>query len=163
MQNRVVHGTVGAGGQMRTLKKVLAALAVAAMAITGISIASILIFGDYGKSKTAAQQTTTRKTVAPPPPSVPTVKEFTIKVVVSEQNCPPGESCIYKYTIEPKYIGLHPLPQTPFTVEYLITGGNVPQPGKFTVQGNQAQILKDVPLEGPPGAQLQANVTNVTG
>jgi hypothetical protein len=148
---------------MRTLKRVLAALAIAAMVITGISIASILIFGEYGKSKPTAQQATTRKTVPPPPPSVPTPKEFTIRVVVTEQNCPPDAPCLYKYTIEPKYIGLHPLPQTPFTVEYLVTGGNEPQPGKFTVQGSQAQILKDVPLEGPPGVQLQADVTDVTG
>ncbi len=28
---------------------------------------------------------------------------------------------------------------------------------------DQAQILKDVVLEGPPGAQLKANVMSVTG
>jgi hypothetical protein len=148
---------------MTTIKKVLAACAIVAMLGGGVSLASILIFGDYGKSQPAAQQTTPRRTIAPPPPSVPTPKEFTIAVVVTEQNCPPDEPCIYKYTIEPKYIGLHPLPETPFTVEYMVTGGNAPQPGKFTVQGSQAQILKDVVLEGPPGAQLQANVTKVTG
>lgn len=148
---------------MRTLKRVLAALAVAAMVIGGISIASILIFGHYGESKPTAQQTTPRKTLAPPPPSVPTPKEFTINVVVTAQDCPPDEPCVYKYTIEPKYIGFHPLPATPFTVAYLVTGGNEPQPGTFTVQGSQAQILKDVVLEGPPGARLQANVIDVTG
>lgn len=146
---------------MRTLKKVLAAVAIAAMVIAGVSIASILIFGHYGKQTGA--ESTPRTTPAPPPPSVPTPREFTIAVVVTDQNCPQDEACIYRYTIQPKYIGLHPLPPTPFTVEYLVTGGNAPQAGKFTVQNNQAQILKDVPLDGPPGAALQANVTNVTG
>jgi hypothetical protein len=153
MQNRVV----------RTLKKVLAAAAIAAMVITGISIASILIFGKYGKPPPAAMQTTTRRTVPPPPPSVPTPKEFTSNVIVTEQNCPPDSVCTYKYSIEPKYIGFHPLPPTPFTVKYEVQGGNQPQPGEFTVEGGQAKIFKDVVLEGPPAARLQAVVLQVIG
>jgi hypothetical protein len=31
------------------------------------------------------------------------------------------------------------------------------------VQKDQAQIMQDVVLEGPPGAQLKANVMSVTG
>ena len=100
---------------------------------------------------------------SPPPPSVPTPKEFTIKVVVTEQNCQPGPGCVYKYTIEPKYIGFHPLPPTPFTVKYEVQGGNQPQPGEFTVEGSQAKIFKDVVLEGPPAAQLHAVVLQVIG
>jgi hypothetical protein len=79
-----------------------------------------------------------------------------ITMVVTEQNCDPGPGCVYKYTIEPKYIGVHPLPATPFTMKYEVLGGNAPQPGEFTVEGNQAKILKDVVLEGPPAAQLHA-------
>ena len=146
-----------------TIKRLLAALAIVAMVGGGVSLAAALIFSDYGKSVSTAQQSTPRRTVAPPPPSVPTAKEFTINVVVTAQDCPPDGGCVYRYTIEPKYIGFHPLPVTPYTVEYEVIGGNEPQPGKFTVQGNQAQILKDVVLEGPPGAQLQANVIRVTG
>ena len=70
---------------------------------------------------------------------------------------------VYKYTIDPKYIGFHPLPTTPFTVKYEVHGGAVPQPGEFTVEGNQARIFKDVVLEGPPAAQLQAVVMQVVG
>jgi hypothetical protein len=146
-----------------TIKRLLAALAIVAMLGGGVSLASILIFSDYGKPAPIAQQSTPRRTLAAPPPSVPTPKEFMINVVVTSQDCPPDGGCVYKYTIEPKYIGFHPLPQTPFTVEYEVVGGNEPQPGQFTVSGNQAQILKDVVLEGPPGAQLLANVTSVTG
>jgi hypothetical protein len=146
-----------------TIKRLLAALAIVAMLGGGVSLAAILIFSDYGKPASTAQPSTPRRTLAPPPPSVPSPKEFTINVVVTSQDCPPGGGCVYKYTIEPKYIGFHPLPETPFTVEYEVVGGNEPQPGKFTVQGNQAQILKDVVLEGPPGAQLLANVTSVAG
>jgi hypothetical protein len=147
---------------MKTVKRLLAALALFGMLAGGIGAAAILIFGN--DSKPSAQRTAApRTTLAPPPPSVPTAKEFTVGVVVTEQNCQPGGGCVYKYTIEPKYIGFHPLPATEFTVEYQVTGGTQPQPGKFTVKGDQAQILKDVVLEGPPGAKLQAAVTRVIG
>jgi hypothetical protein len=143
---------------MQTIRRLLAALAIVAM--LGGSIAAVLIFGH----STAPPPTATpRTTLAPAPPSVPTPKEFTINVVVTEQNCEPGPGCVYKYTIEPKYIGFHPLPTTPFTVKYEVQGGNLPQPGEFTVEGSQARILKDVVIEGPPAARLQAVVLQVVG
>jgi hypothetical protein len=146
---------------MQIIRRLLAAVAIAAMLIGGISIAAALIFGDH--SKPAQPTATPRTKLAPPPPSVPTAKEFTINVVVTEQNCQPGPGCAYKYTIEPKYIGFHPLPTTPFTVKYEVHGGNQPQPGEFTVEGDQAKILKDVVIEGPPAARLQAVVLQVIG
>ena len=147
---------------MQNLRRLLAALAIFAMLAGGVGLASILIFSDH--SKPSAQPTATpRATPPPPPPSVPTVKEFTIKVVVTEQNCDPGPGCVYKYTIEPKYIGFHPLPTNPFTVKYEVQGGTQPQPGEFTVEGSQARIFKDVVLQGPPAAQLQAVVLQVLG
>jgi hypothetical protein len=146
---------------MQTIRRLLAALAIVAMLIGGISVAAALIFGDH--SKPPPQTATPRRTLAPPPPSVPTPQEFTINVVVTEQNCDPGPRCAYKYTIEPKYIGFHPLPTTPFTVKYEVQGGNQPQPGEFTVEGDQAKILKDVIVEGPPAARLQAVVLQVIG
>jgi hypothetical protein len=145
---------------MQTVRKLLAALAIAAMLIGGISIAAAMIFSDHSNPRTPA---------APPPPpptlpaSVPTAREFTVNVAVTEQLCDPGPGCVYKYTIEPKYIGFHPLPTTPFTVKYEVHGGNLPQPGEFTVEGNQAKILKDVVVEGPPAARLQAVVLQVVG
>jgi len=144
------------------VRKWSAALAIFAMLAGGVGVASILIFSDLSKPA-ATQSAVPRTTLPPPPPSVPTPKEFTIGVVVTAQNCPPGGACVYTYTIEPKYIGLHPLPSTEFTVEYQVTGGHQPQPGKFTVQGDQARIMKDVILDGPPGARLQASATNVIG
>jgi hypothetical protein len=146
---------------MRNLRRLLAALAIFAMLAGGVSVAAVLIFSD--KSKPAAIPTATPRTTTALPPSVPTVKEFTIKVVVTEQKCDPGPGCVYKYTIEPKYIGFHPLPTTPFTVKYEVQGGVQPQPGEFTVEGSQAKIFKDVVLEGPPAAQLQAVVLQVLG
>jgi hypothetical protein len=146
---------------MQTIRRLLAAIAIVAMLIGGISIAAALIFSDH--SKPSAPTASPRKTLAPPPPSVPTPTEFTINVVVTEQNCEPGPGCAYKYTIEPKYIGFHPLPTTPFTVKYEVQGGNQPQPGEFTVEGSQAKILKDVVLDGPPAARLRAVVLQVIG
>ena len=146
---------------MQTIRRLLAALAIVAILIGGVSIAAVLIFG--GHSTAPPPTATPRTTLAPAPPSVPTPKEFTINVVVTEQNCEPGPGCVYKYTIEPKYIGFHPLPTTPFTVKYEVQGGDQPQPGEFTVEGNQAKIFKDVLLEGPPAARLQAVVLQVIG
>jgi hypothetical protein len=145
---------------MQTLRKLLAALAIVAMLIGGISIAAALIFGDHSKPRTPAVPPSRPP---PLPASVPTAREFTINVAVTEQTCVPGPGCLYKYTIEPKYIGFHPLPSTPFTVKYEVHGGDQPQPGEFTVEGNQAKILKDVVLEGPPAARLQAVVLQVVG
>jgi hypothetical protein len=145
---------------MSTIRRLLAALAIFGMLAGLVSVAAVLIFSDH--SKPAAPPTATpRTTLAPPPPSVPTPKEFTINVVVTEQACQPGGGCVYKYTMEPKHIGFHPLPATPFTVKYEVQGGNQPQPGEFTVEGSQAKILKDVVIEGPPAARLQAVVLAV--
>jgi hypothetical protein len=140
---------------MPNVRRLLAALAIFALFAGGVGLASILIFRDNSQP-TRPTAATPRSTLAPPPPSVPTPKEFTINVVVTEQNCQPDGLCAYKYTIEPKYIGFHPLPTTPFTVKYEVQGGNQPQPGEFTVEGSQAKVLKDVVLEGPPAARLQA-------
>src|ERR1700754_4713796 len=147
---------------MQTLRKWAAALAIFAMLAGGVSVAAVLIFSD--QSKPASQPAAPpRNSLPPPPPSVPTPEEFTINVLVTEQNCVPGPGCVYKYTIEPKYIGFHPLPTTPYTVKYEVQGGTQPQPGEFTVEGSRATIFKDVVLEGPPDALLQAVVLQVIG
>lgn len=145
------------------VRRWLAALAIFAMLASGVGIASILIFSDHSRPPAAQQTRTPRTTLAPRPPSVPTPQEFSIRVVVTAQDCPPNGACVYTYTIEPKYVGLHPLPEKEFTVEYQVTGGHQPQSGNFTVHGAQARIMKDVTLEGPPGARLQAAATNVIG
>jgi hypothetical protein len=144
---------------MKTVKRLLAVLALVGI-LGGFGVAAVVIIGNSSKPQRTA---TSRTPPPPPPPSVPKPKEFTIGVVVTDTICQPAGGCAYKYTIEPKYIGFHPLPETEFTVEYQVTGGNQPQPGKFTVKGNQAQILKDVVVEGPPGAKLQAVATQVIG
>ena len=112
--------------------QVVAALALFAIVAGGVGVAAVLIFGDRPKPSTAPRHRARR--LAPPPPKVPTPVEFTVGVVVTEQSCAPRARCTYKYTIEPKYIGLHPLPETPFTVFYEVLGGNAPQKGEFTVR-----------------------------
>lgn len=123
----------------------------------------MMIYGSMKAPKPSDRAATPRTTLPQPSPKVPTPIEFAIAVNVTEQTCPPAGPCRYTYTIDPKYVGLHPLPETPFTVSYEVVGGSVPQPGEFTVEKAQAQILKDVVVEGPPGAQLKANVMKVTG
>jgi hypothetical protein len=146
------------------MRKWAAGVALVAIAGSGVGVAAVMIFGSIMSPKPSEQAAATpRTTLAPPTPKVPTAIEFTIGVVVTDTQCPPGENCQYKYTIEPKYVGLHPLPETPFTVHYEVRGGVAPQPGEFTVTKDQAKILKDVVLEGLPDAKLQAVVMNVTG
>lgn len=148
----------------KAVRKWFAALALLALLASGVGVAAAMIFGNVTDAGRAPQATSPRTTLAPPPPTVPTPMEFTITVVVTDRQCAPGSPvCTYKYTIEPKYIGLHPLPETPFTVLYEVVGGNAPQQGEFTVHKNEAKILTDVVLEGPPAAQLKANVLRVAG
>ena len=144
-------------------RKWSAALALFAILASAIGVAGMMIYGSMKTPKPGGGAATPRTTLPQPSPKVPTPTEFAIAVKVTEQTCQPAGPCRYTYTIDPKYIGLHPLPVTPFTVSYEVVGGNVPQPGEFTVQKDQAQIMKDVVLEGPPGAELKANVMKVTG
>lgn len=143
----------------KLVRKLLAALAIFGMLASGIGLASFVIFNRPDEQPAAPVRTPP----PPPPPSVPTADEFLVSVVVTGQECDPAGLCVYTYTIDPKYVGLHAFPDTPFTVDYEVVGGTEPQPGSFTVEGETAQILKDVTVEGPPGAQLQANVLRVVG
>ncbi|KUI05648.1 hypothetical protein [Mycobacterium sp. IS-3022] len=146
------------------VRKWSAGLALLALIAGGVGMAAVMILGSVNAPEQAQRATTPRSTLAPPPAKVPTPVEFTVNVIVTDRQCPPGPSaCTYRYTIEPKYIGLHPLPDTPFTVFYEVVGGAAPQKGEFTVHRDQAKILKDVVLEGPPNAQLKATVMGVNG
>ncbi len=143
------------------IRKVFAALAIVAMLASGVGVAAFMIFGNH--TQPAVQQPTPRAALPTPTPSVPTPQELRIAVIVTGLNCDLAGNCVYIYTVEPKYVGLHPLPESPFTVEYEVVGGHQPQPGTFTVEGDTAQIMKDVSVAGPPGAQLTAAVTRVLG
>lgn len=146
------------------VRKWFAGLALVALLASGVGVAAVMIFGRAAAPEQAPRATAPRTTLASRPPKMPTPVEFTVNVIVTDQQCPPeAAACTYRYTIEPKYIGMHPLPQTPFTVFYEVVGGSAPQQGEFTVQEDQAKILKDVVLEGPPSAQLKANVLRVAG
>jgi hypothetical protein len=138
-------------------RRLIAALAVFAVVAAGLGITIAVL--------TAKPQPPVAAAPPPPPPrpQVPTPAEFQLGVVVTDQNCSGPAGCVYKYRVEPKYRGLHPLPDKEFTVMYRVTGGRQPQTGDFTLRGDQATVLQDVPLEGPPGARLQASVTRVVG
>ncbi len=137
-------------------RRVVAALAIFAVIATGVGVSIALIAGQKPPPPPPP-------TLAAPTPKVPTPAEFQIGVVVTDQNCAGQNGCVYTYRVEPKYLGLHPLPDKEIKVLYQVTGGHRPQDGDFTVQGGQARVLQGVPLEGPPGAQLRAAVTRVVG
>jgi len=137
-------------------RRLIAALAIFAVVATGIGVSIALLTAP----KPPPQP---RPTLAAPTPKVPTPAEFQLGVVVTDQNCAGPNGCVYKYRVEPKYLGLHPLPDKEIKVLYQVTGGHQPQDGDFTVRGGQARVFQDVPLEGPSGAQLKAAVTKVVG
>ena len=136
-------------------RRVIASLAIFAVVVAGIGVTIAVIFSSKPPPSAAPP--------SPLAPKVPIPQEFQIGVVVTDQNCSGPSGCVYKYRVEPKYIGLHPLPDKEIKVVYQVTGGHQPQVGDFTVQGGQARVLQDVPLEGPPGARLQAAVTQIVG
>ena len=139
-------------------RKLLAIIGIVGITVSGLGVATMVIFNDPGEQQSEAPRRTPPK---PPPPSIPTAEEFLVGVNVTAQECNPAGLCLYTYTIDPKYVGLHPFPETSFIVEYEVFGGNEPQPGAFTVTGQSAEILKDVTVEGPPGASLQADVLRI--
>ena len=142
-------------------RRLIATLAIFAVVASGIGVSIALLTADKTTPPTASQ--TSRLPAPAPTPQVPIPAEFQIGVVVTDQNCSVPTGCVYKYRIEPKYLGMHPLPEKEIKVVYEVTGGHQPQVGDFTVQGDQARVLQDVALEGPPGARLQATVTQIIG
>jgi hypothetical protein len=141
--------------------RVVAALGIFAIVVGGLGATIAVIMSSKPQTPAAS-----RTALPPPPPltpQVPTPVEFQLNLVVTDQNCAVPAGCVYKYRVEPKYIGLHPLPDKEFKVIYEVTGGHQPQTGDFTVKGDQARVLQDVPIEGPPGAHLHASVTKVVG
>lgn len=136
-------------------RRLIAALAVFAVVATGLGITIGVI--------TADKATPPDVSVAPPAPRMPTPAEFQVGVVVTDQNCTGPNGCVYKYRIDPRYVGRHPLPDKEIKVVYQVTGGHKPQVGDFTVHGDQARVLQDVPIDGPPGAKFQALVTQIVG
>jgi hypothetical protein len=128
----------------------------------GVGLTAALIFRDDPPDPPPPTVSQTVLPTIAPKPKVPTPVEFTIGVTVTGRQCA-GDNCTYTYTVQPKYIGFQPLPDSEVTVEYQVTGGHQPQDGKFTVKGDQARIFQDVTVDGPPGATLQAKPTKVTG
>ena len=118
----------------------------------------LLAFNLNGSAFTSAA----RSTLAAPEPKMPTPQEFEVGVQVTATQCTDQGVCTYTYSIQPNYVGFHPLPERDFAVFYEIEGGTAPQPGNFTVSSGQARVYKDVTVEGPPGAQLTARVTGIS-
>lgn len=147
------------GVKLSGLRKLLAALCIVAIAVTGIGVA-IFLFTRMDTLKSAPSAA--RSTLAAPEPKMPTPQEFEVGVQVTATQCTDQGVCTYTYSIQPNYVGFHPLPERDFAVFYEIEGGTAPQPGNFTVSSGQARVYKDVTVEGPPGAQLTARVTGIS-
>ena len=112
-------------GVREWMVRVVAALGIFAIVVAGLGATIAVIMS-------SKQQTPAARTALPTPPpftpQVPTPVEFQLNLVVTDQNCTVPAGCVYKYRVEPKYIGLHPLPDKEFKVIYQVTGGISPKP-----------------------------------
>ena len=140
--------------------RLIASLAIFAVVVGGIGVT---IWSAHGEQNTPGHLATSAPPAASPPQMPLPGKSSRSAVVVTDRNCTGPTRCVYKYRIEPKYIGMHPLPEKEIKVVYQVTGGHQPQVGDFTVQGGEARVLEDVALDGRPGARLQALVTQIVG
>jgi hypothetical protein len=137
-------------------RRLLAAVMIFGLIASGIGITIAVLTSNKSPQPAASPPPT-----APPRPQMPTPADFQVGVIVIDQNCSGPADCVYKYRIEPRFIGRSPLPERQITVSYQVTGGHQPQTGDFTVHKDQARVLQEATLEGPPGARLQASVTQV--
>ncbi len=141
-----------------SIRKLVVAVCVVTMIITGIGLAIVLLTQKDDSTPTTSP-TLSRIATAP---RIPTPQEFKVGVQVTDQRCAETGVCTYTYSIQPMYVGKHPLPDQVFTVFYEVAGGTAVQTGDFTVSDGQTRVYTDVKIDGAPGAQLQATVTRVS-
>lgn len=67
-------------------------------------------------------------------------EHFRLDVIVVEQECFGSAGCRVVYTLKPIYVGPGSLSGTSFTVVFLISGGEEPQVGHFTVTNGTATV-----------------------
>lgn len=108
---------------------------------------------DY-RSASAAPTTTTAPAVAPTP------ADFRVDVVVTEQKCFGSAGCNYRLNVSPLQISATDITGK-WTVVYEITGGDDPQTGNFTVDGDQIRWDDEKRIQGSAGALFTARVTGV--
>jgi hypothetical protein len=141
-----------------TIRRGAAGAALVAIVVGGVGVGTYLLFASDDLADAPAAPRTPMASVAPP---VPAANEFSVGVTVTGQNCARPDECVYTYTIEPKYVGMRPLPEQELQVHYRVSGGREPQDGTFTVHGREARYMKDVTVAGPAGATLTAAVLEV--
>lgn len=104
----------------------------------------------------AAPSSATTPRVTPPVPT-----DFSVGVIVTEQQCFGSAGCNYRYTINPQYLSAKPLPDKT-TVIFKVTGGDQDQVGNFTIDSDgMAKFDRETSISGQEGAVLQASVTQV--
>ncbi|MBU8831494.1 hypothetical protein [Mycolicibacterium goodii] len=97
-------------------------------------------------------------TTAPAVP--PNVNDFAVDVVVTEQKCFGSAGCNYELSVNPRYIGFGDI-SGKWLVVYEITGGEDPQTGNFTIDGEHVRWDQDKRISGDAGAVFTARVVQV--
>ena len=119
-------------------RRLIASLAIFAVVVGGIGITIAVLIGNKPPPPAAS-----------PRPQMPIPAEFQIGVVVTDQNCTEPTRCVYKYRIEPKYIGTHPLPEKEIKVVYQVTGGSPAASRRLHGLGRPGAHLGGCPRRSP--------------
>ncbi|MCC9182547.1 hypothetical protein [Mycolicibacterium mageritense] len=146
--------------------------------VIGITIGALIVGGvvgfgigsntstPNGGTHAASSSSSNSDSYSPPittttaPAIPPSAADFQVDVVVTEQKCFGSAGCNYELNINPRYVGLGPLTGK-WMVVYQINGGEEPQTGNFTLDGDNVRWDAEKTIEGSAGAVFTAQVTQV--
>jgi hypothetical protein len=90
----------------------------------------------------------------------PVPSDFVVDVTVTEQKCFGSAGCSYQLAVDPRYVGAT-TPEGKWKVVYQIDGGDDPQMGNFTLDGEHVRWDSTKRADGSAGAVFTARVTQV--
>lgn len=105
-------------------------------------------------------RTTAAPTTTVAPAVAPTAADFRIDVTIIEQNCFGSAGCNYRLNVAPVQVSATDITGK-WTVVYEITGGDDPQTGNFTIDGDRVRWDDEKRIQGSAGAVFEARVTSV--
>lgn len=108
-------------------------------------------------SSSAIAEATTTESL---PAVAPKASDFRVDVTVTEQKCFGSAGCNYQLNVDPTYIGSATI-SGKWKVIYVLHGGDDPQTGNFTVDGDGVRWDSSKRIQGSSGAEFTAVVTQV--
>ncbi|MCC5579123.1 hypothetical protein IMZ11_26200 [Microtetraspora sp. AC03309] len=100
-----------------------------------------------------------------PTPATVTLKpsDLKLKVTLLDKECFGSAGCNITYRVVPTIVGTMPDPDREYEVIYEVRGGeDGPQIGRFTMQGDQAQVTEEFISTPSSLSKLTAKVTEIS-